>query len=266
MSDPWGSQAAAMWQMTSVFAARAVEKVVLAADTRVLDIAAGTGTAAIPLAERAKAAELSGAHIVASDISPTMLRELERRAAQAGVADRVSTVVENALALGHADDSFDVAVSVFGLPLLPDPAQAALELARVLRPGGMAVVMWWEDVPTIRMLRPLLTALGGNPDDATAAETRFAQFNSGVSLAALLTSAGLVVDGEHGGVEQVRLPFALGWVAREHPHILFGNPIISKYLASVEPKAAQDMLVSLCEQHKDWAEASANIVVATKPK
>lgn len=130
--------------MTATFAAKAVEKVPVVDNSRILDIAAGTGTASILLAK--KATMVADAQIVASDLSPGMLQELRRLAEEASVSNIIKTIEENAMALSASDARFDATVSVFGIPLVPDPAQAAAEMARVLKPEGTAVIMWWEQV------------------------------------------------------------------------------------------------------------------------
>ena len=248
-----------MWLMTSEFAARAADAVPLAAGARVLDVAAGSGTASVVLAERAAA--LPNVRVVASDISPGMLAELRRMAEARGVAAAIETVEEDAMALGAADASFDAAISVFGIPLVPQPPAAAAELARVLRPGGTAVIMWWERVPATELVLRLLEALDGDPADAAAVQARFATYDSGDKVRALLEGAGLAVT----RVDHVTLPFRLQEVVRDHPRTLLANPILGKYLASVPHDRALELLAQTVDQHAaDWATATASLVVATK--
>jgi len=101
----------------------------------VLDVAAGTGNAAIRAAEK-------GAKVVASDLTPEMFEDGRRRAEEAGVeiADWVEADVE---ALPFEDASFDRIVSSFGAMFAPRHKVAADELVRVLRPGGTIVMSSW---------------------------------------------------------------------------------------------------------------------------
>jgi SAM-dependent methyltransferase len=101
----------------------------------VLDVAAGTGSAAIRAAEK-------GATVTASDLTPEMFDDGRRRAEEAGVqiADWVEADVE---ALPFADASFDRVVSSFGAMFAPRHKVAADELVRVLRPGGTLVMSTW---------------------------------------------------------------------------------------------------------------------------
>lgn len=101
----------------------------------VLDVAAGTGSAAVRAAAK-------GAKVVASDLTPEMFDAGRDRAEQAGVeiADWVEADVED---LPFDDDSFDRVVSSFGAIFAPRHKVAADELVRVLRPGGTIVMSSW---------------------------------------------------------------------------------------------------------------------------
>jgi ubiquinone/menaquinone biosynthesis C-methylase UbiE len=69
---------------------------------RVLDVASGTGNAAIPAAPR-------GADVVASDLTPELFEAGRRRAADAGVELRWAQA--DAEHLPFEDESFDVVIS-----------------------------------------------------------------------------------------------------------------------------------------------------------
>lgn len=103
---------------------------------RVLDVAAGTGNAALAAAER-------GARVTASDITPTMIALGRERTAAAGLDAVVEWREADAQALPFADGAFDLTMSVFGAIFAPDPGRAAAELARVTRPGGTVALAAW---------------------------------------------------------------------------------------------------------------------------
>ncbi len=108
-----------------------VEQAVRPGD-RVLDAGAGTGSTAL-LAARAAG---PGGHVTLCDFSPAMLREARHKAREAGLDDAVRCVVGDMLALPFPDGSFDAVVSSYSVCPLIDPVAGALELYRVLRPGG----------------------------------------------------------------------------------------------------------------------------------
>jgi ubiquinone/menaquinone biosynthesis C-methylase UbiE len=100
---------------------------------RVLDIATGTGI----FAEAAAAAVGPSGHLVAADLSPSMLEGARRRL---GALPNVTFAVEDGQALSFPDGHFDAAVCSLGLMLFPDPARGLAEFRRVLRPGGRSAV------------------------------------------------------------------------------------------------------------------------------
>jgi SAM-dependent methyltransferase len=102
---------------------------------RVLDIAAGSGNAAIQAAMR-------GADVVASDLTPELFEPGRRRAADNGV--ELEWVEADAEDLPFEDASFDVAVSTFGIMFAPRQSVAAAELARVVKPGGRIALCSWR--------------------------------------------------------------------------------------------------------------------------
>ena len=102
---------------------------------RVLDVAAGSGNAAIQAAKR-------GANVVASDLTPELFQPGRRRAAEHGV--RLEWVEADAEELPFQAASFDAALSTFGIMFAPRQSIAAAELARVVRPGGRIALCAWR--------------------------------------------------------------------------------------------------------------------------
>lgn len=108
---------------------------------RVLDVAAGTGNAAL------HAARL-GAQVTASDLTPELLEV--GRAEHPDV--KVTWEVANAEALPYDDSSFDVVMSCIGVMFAPHHQVAADELVRVCRPGGRAGVLSWTPKGSVGQL------------------------------------------------------------------------------------------------------------------
>ena len=94
---------------------------------RVLDVATGSGNAALAAARR-------GCEVVGIDYVPALLDHARKRA-EAEVLE--ATFMEgDAEALPFTDGSFDVVTSVFGAMFAPDQERTASEIARVTRSGG----------------------------------------------------------------------------------------------------------------------------------
>lgn len=100
----------------------------------ILDVATGSGNAAIPLA-------VAGARVTGLDLAPSLLEAARREAAGAGVD--VVWVEGDAEALPFRDASFDKVLSVLGVQFAPHHETCARELARVVRPGGSIVLCNW---------------------------------------------------------------------------------------------------------------------------
>ena len=97
---------------------------------RVLLVGAGTGLDLdfIP----------KGVRVTATDITPAMLARLQRRATRLGLA--VEARVMDGQALEFPDGSFDAVILHLIVAVIPDPVRCVREAARVLKPGGRAVI------------------------------------------------------------------------------------------------------------------------------
>lgn len=119
----------------------------------ILDVATGTGQMLPVLSGFAK-------YVVASDLTPEMLREAKRNHGEDG---RILYMVGDAARLPYADGAFDVVASSRFLHLFNASMQRdlILEMARVLRPGGKLIVdfysadarrIFWPPIAIYRML------------------------------------------------------------------------------------------------------------------
>ncbi|MEU7631180.1 class I SAM-dependent methyltransferase [Nocardia sp. NPDC049220] len=113
---------------------RLVEACRIGPGQRVLDIAAGSGNAAIPAAE-------AGADVVASDLTPELFEAGRRLAAARDVTLRWQ--VADAEALPFADAEFDAVISCVGVMFAPFHQTAADELVRVTEQGGTIGLINW---------------------------------------------------------------------------------------------------------------------------
>ncbi len=133
-----------------------VATVGVGAGVRVLDVATGSGNAAL-------VAAALGAEVTGLDLAPSLLDVARRRAEEAEL--RIAFVEGDAEDLPFADGSFDRVVSVFGAMFAPDQRRAAAELARVCRPGGrIGLCAWTPDGIGGRMLSLLRSRLPAPAD------------------------------------------------------------------------------------------------------
>jgi SAM-dependent methyltransferase len=106
----------------------------IADGTRVLDVAAGTGNASIPAAQR-------GAQVTATDLTPELLQAGAQRPEAQGLD--IEWVPADAEDLPFDDGSYDVVMSCIGVMFAPFHQAAADELVRVCRPGGTIGLLSW---------------------------------------------------------------------------------------------------------------------------
>lgn len=104
---------------------------------RILETAAGTGVVTESLHQA-----LPDAEIVATDLNSPMLEVAARRLR----SDKVRFQQADALDLPFDDASFDLVVCQFGVMFFPDKVRGNSEARRVLRDGGMYLLVIWDSV------------------------------------------------------------------------------------------------------------------------
>jgi demethylmenaquinone methyltransferase / 2-methoxy-6-polyprenyl-1,4-benzoquinol methylase len=173
-----------------------------AAGERVLDLAAGTGTASAILTR-------AGANCVACDFSLGMLRVGAARlgaaarpdADGAGARGAVRFVAGDALALPFGPRAFDAVTISFGLRNVADPQAALAEMRRVTSPGGRLLVCEFShlaspvlDAAYVRYLAAVLPvlarALSPNPGAYSYLAESIRAWPDGSELAGLIRAAG----------------------------------------------------------------------------
>jgi SAM-dependent methyltransferase len=100
---------------------------------KLLEIGSGPGRLAVRLAREAPGMTLTGV-----DISDAMVERAARRAAGAGLSERVRFKVGDVAAMPLPDGEFDGVVSTLSLHHWPEPTHGLAEIHRVLKPGGEA--------------------------------------------------------------------------------------------------------------------------------
>ena len=129
-----GNYPAVVDEIVGSLGAILVETVDVQHGQRVLDVAAGTGSSALPAARR-------GAEVTATDLTPELLDVGRTAAGSEGL--EVTWRTADAEVLPYAEAEFDVVLSAIGVMFAPHHQQAADELVRVCRPGGTIGVLSW---------------------------------------------------------------------------------------------------------------------------
>ncbi|HKJ41585.1 MAG TPA: class I SAM-dependent methyltransferase [Sunxiuqinia sp.] len=129
---------------------------------RVLDLASGAGSQTLIAAERVG----PDGHVVANDISPTMLNHVKQNAESKGFSN-VSTLLGAVQELEIAPSSFDSVICRLGLMLFPNPGSVLANISKALKPNGKigVVVLSTPDVNPffVQPMQILLRHAGKTP-------------------------------------------------------------------------------------------------------
>jgi SAM-dependent methyltransferase len=129
--------------ITTAPAARLVSFAGVRAGQRVLDVACGTGVAAITAA-------VAGAKVSGLDLTPELLERARENSSIGGL--EIDWREGDAEQLPFEDRTFDVVLSQFGHMFAPRPDVTTAEMLRVLKPGGtLAFSTWPPELFTGRM-------------------------------------------------------------------------------------------------------------------
>jgi ubiquinone/menaquinone biosynthesis C-methylase UbiE len=152
-----------------------IDRLRLAPGDRVLIVGAGTGLDLDVLP--------SNVHVTAIDVTPAMLKHLERRAA--GSSRSVTAQIMDARQLAFPDSSFDAVVMHLILAVMPEPERGVREAVRVLKAGGRIAVFdkFLRDEERPSLKRRLLNAI---------AKPLFSDLNR--RLGPLITATRLVIE------------------------------------------------------------------------
>ncbi|GAA4253997.1 methyltransferase domain-containing protein [Dactylosporangium darangshiense] len=184
----------------------------------VLDVGGGTGGFAVPLA-------LAGHTVTVVDASPDALAALIRRAAEAGVGERVRAVQGDGDGLADLvePETVDLVLCHSLLEVVDDPHKVVAALAGTLRPGGAASVLVANRAAAV-----LARAINGNiaaaslllasPAGSGDSRDRLRRRYSADTATALLDECGLAVEQIHG--VRVVADLVPGTVAESEPEAL----------------------------------------------
>jgi SAM-dependent methyltransferase len=186
--------------------------------SRVLDVAAGAGDQTLDIAGRVG----PEGSVLASDLSPAILKFAAENARRAGYRN-VETLAADGENLGVADATFDAAVSRLGLMFFPDPGRGLAEIARALRPGGIACTV-------------VFSSPDRNPCVAILMST--ALKHAGLPQRDPFQPGGLLSLGKPGLIDELFRAAGLTRVATTRLPAPFRLPSVSQYLDFVRTSAS----------------------------
>lgn len=234
---------------------RVIEAAQIKPGQRVLDVACGTGVLARAVAEHVGLTDL----VVGVDINEGMLDVAKQKAPD------IEWRHGKAESLPFDSDSFDAAVSQFGLMFFADPYAAIQEMTRVIRPGGyMAVAVWdsLENSPGYAALVELLDRIIGS-DAANALRAPFSLGDQD-RLRALFSAAGTFDFriSTHPGT--ARFPSISSWIYTDVKGWTFADRIDDGQFALLLEEAQHVLQPFVLPDGSVAFSAPAHIVIATK--
>ena len=136
-SAGWNKWDAELLDWQAPFGDALLEELPLRPDSRVLDVAAGSGEPGLTVAERVPAGR-----VVLADISAGMLRVAEEKASARGLTN-LDFEVCDAATMPFGDSTFDAVYCRFGLMFFPVMSAAMAEMARTAKPGARVGAVVW---------------------------------------------------------------------------------------------------------------------------
>lgn len=158
--------------------------------SRILDVATGSGDLALALQKACP-----NAKVTATDFCQPMLDEAARK----GLTD---LILADALALPFPDSSYDALTVAFGLRNMEDWSKAIREMARVIRPGGLLLILDFSVPPPplrgiyrfyLHRIMPRIAAIvTGEKTAYDYLADSIEAFPSGANMTTLIETCGLV--------------------------------------------------------------------------
>lgn len=170
----------------------------LPAGAKVLDLATGTAAVALLIARRHP-----DATVIGLDPSPRMLELGRAKVAAEGLGDRIELELGEAERLPYPDESFDGVTIAFGIRNVEDRLAALREIARVLKPEGIATILEANEPQGLlapftrihtRYVVPMLGSLLSSGDEYRYLQTSMEAFPPPVFFSAIMAGCGLEVQ------------------------------------------------------------------------
>jgi trans-aconitate methyltransferase len=232
-----------------------LDAVGLESDFRVLDLAAGTGDTSILVARRVG----PRGSVLAVDISAAMLQEAAAAATREGLAN-IETLVSDIALLDLPPQTFDAAISRFGLMFLTDVVEGLRRIRRALKPGArLAAAVWSAQGRNPHIEIPLAVAaeFGHAPPEGSPMRRAASLGGPGV-FASALESAGFVdVD-----VRPVPTPRAFESVDAALDSLQLNSTVLRQILNELDSARRQAALSELRSRLQEFAQSDGRCVIS----
>ncbi len=218
---------------------------------RFLDVAAGSGALSLPAARR-------GAKVLATDLSPAMLKLLKDRARRENLD--IETRVMDGHHLELEDNTFDMAGSQFGVMTFPDQPRGIREMTRVVKPGGRVLMNVYGSPAEIDFLGFFVSAVHSvRPDFAPPMDPPPPEFR-------LADPETLRHELAEAGLKDVRIDQITEYTEFKSPQLLWewiiwSNPIVEEILGMLHVRRDERATIEKAI-HELWETRAASRGVA----
>jgi SAM-dependent methyltransferase len=186
---------------------------------RVVDLACGTGNAALIAAAR-------GASVVGVDFEPRLLEIAAARASEQGSS--VDWICDDATSPGLPEGAFSVALSAFGVMYVPDQEAAAAALARTCAPGARVALAAWTPGSLMPALGATLAAYLTPPPAGAPPPSRWGDRTAVTELLAGHAIAARAVRDGSTRLSFSDRPEAVRFLIRTAGHVLAEQPRLER--------------------------------------
>jgi SAM-dependent methyltransferase len=219
-----------------------VQQARISASDDVVDVACGTGNAALLAAAR-------GARVIGVDGAARLLQIARDRAQAQGLVLELRD--GDLLALPVDDAAADAVLSVFGVIFAQDPDAAMREVRRIVRPSGRVLISAWIPAGPIDAM---LTAMGRIIGRVSAVRPppRF-PWSDPEAVASVAAQAGFVLDSTTRAELAIGAasPEAYVLAGQQHPMALAARPLVER--AGIGHEIREAMTTVLHEANEDPA-------------
>jgi ubiquinone/menaquinone biosynthesis C-methylase UbiE len=226
---------------TLQFARAAIAQLGLSEGHSVLDVGAGSGGAALAMAEQ-------GLRVTAVDASARMVERMKARAAERALS--IDAHAMDGQSVHFADGSFDAALSVLGITLFPNAERGLAEMRRVVRPGGRVSVVTWTQPQSYELAAELRAASQAVwPEQPAAPLPAQLRYREEADFRALFRAAGLAdpaivtatarLEGPSARWLSERIAFAPGMAAMLAGLGERAPAVLERFVANLEARLGQ---------------------------
>jgi SAM-dependent methyltransferase len=219
-----------------------VDRAALRPGEVVVDLACGTGNAALIAAAR-------GARVIGVDAAPRLLDVARERARASGV--EIDFRRGDLLDIPVADGAAEIVISVFGVIFAADPGAALADIGRVMTPHGRVLLSAWVPAGPIDAM---LTAMGRVLGRVTQSPPpkRF-PWSDATAVGRLASAAGLRLESTTSAELAIRGSSPEAYVAagQEHPMALSVRPLLQQAGAEMEVQDAMTKVLRDANEDPD---------------